>query len=122
MSERFSAVVKEAGYQAVDEQLNMTSLDEAEASMMYFFSGTRESTLPKPGEHVLVTDTGGGTSDIPKYEVGGREGRGVKLAPVVCDEGKYVGSTQVDEQLELRPIVRKVYLQVTRTNNLSLGA
>ncbi|KAI0857525.1 hypothetical protein F4860DRAFT_353276 [Xylaria cubensis] len=110
---RFSAVVKEAGYQAIEEQLSMTSLDEAEASMMYFFSSAREDTLPKPGEHVLMADVGGGTSDISIYEVSGLEGRQPKLVRVVCDEGKYIGSTQVDEQCKnkLRPKVEDICRQ-----------
>ncbi|KAI1739073.1 hypothetical protein F4680DRAFT_156419 [Xylaria scruposa] len=110
---RFSAVVKEAGYEAVSEQSAMTSLDEAEASMIHFISSARESAMPKPGEHVLVADVGGGTSDISIYKVNDLEGRKAKLVPVVCDEGKYIGSTQIDEQFKdkLRPIVEKVYGQ-----------
>ncbi|KAI0189579.1 hypothetical protein EV127DRAFT_496068 [Xylaria flabelliformis] len=76
---RFSAEVKEAGYQAMEEQLSITSLDEAEASMMYFFESAPENTLPEPGEHVLMADVGGGTSDISIYEVSGIEGREPKL-------------------------------------------
>lgn len=108
---RFSAEVRKAGYQAVDEQLSMLSLDEAQASMVHFFSSAREGTLPRPGEHVLVADIGGGTSDISIYEVGSLEGREATLMPVVCDEGRYIGSTQVDEQFrnKLRPIVSSIY-------------
>ncbi|KAI0543649.1 hypothetical protein F4679DRAFT_590269 [Xylaria curta] len=53
---RFSAVVKEAGYQAMDGQVAMTSLDEAKASMMHFIKSAHESALPEPGETFSVAE------------------------------------------------------------------
>ncbi|KAH7276219.1 hypothetical protein B0J15DRAFT_519716 [Fusarium solani] len=111
---RFSSCVKEAGYKMVDDQDTITSLDEAQASMLHFFSSfskqTRQ-TLPKEGEHILVADIGGGTSDMLICKVGEAAGRDVKLVHVVLDEGKDIRSTQIDEAFKkkLRPELMNIY-------------
>ncbi|KAI9157917.1 Heat shock 70 kDa protein 12B [Paramyrothecium foliicola] len=108
---RFSDLIKEAGYQAMEDQDRMTTLDEAQASLMHFlFSGRRNvKSLPKKGGRVLVADIGGGTSDVSMFQVLSTNGLELELSCEDAVEGKDVGSTQVDEMFKdkLREEVKK---------------
>ncbi|RTE81509.1 hypothetical protein BHE90_003950 [Fusarium euwallaceae] len=117
--DRFSSCVEDAGYNMVDDQASMTSLDEAEASMLHFFSSVSGQTgenLPDDGEHILVADIGGGTSDMSIFKVGERLGQDVDLMPVVCDMGEDIGSTQIDDEFKdkLRPELMDIYRERSR--------
>ncbi|KAF5586101.1 actin-like ATPase domain protein [Fusarium subglutinans] len=98
--ERFSTAIEEAGYKKWGDQASLLSLDEAEASMLHYLNSASEYTLPKREDYIMVADIGGGTSDVSINKVVDLTGREAKLLPMVCDEGKYIGSTQIDDQFK----------------------
>ncbi|KAF5639360.1 actin-like ATPase domain protein [Fusarium sp. NRRL 52700] len=98
--ERFSTAIEEAGYKKRGDQASLLSLDEAEASMLHYLNSASEHALPKPGDYIIVADIGGGTSDVSINKVVDLTGREAKLLPMVSDEGKYIGSTQIDDQFK----------------------
>ncbi|KAF5586243.1 actin-like ATPase domain-containing protein [Fusarium pseudocircinatum] len=114
--ERFSTTIEEAGYKKWGDQASLLSLDEVEASTLHYFNGASEHTLPKPDDYILVADIGGGTSDVSINKVVDLTGREAKLLPMVSDEGRYIGSTQIDDQFKdkLRPILLGSYRERLR--------
>ncbi|KAG5824831.1 hypothetical protein H9Q74_005057 [Fusarium xylarioides] len=114
--DRFSTTIEEAGYKKWRDQASLLSLDEVEASTLHYFNGASEHTLPKPDDYILVADIGGGTSDVSINKVVDITGREARLLPMVADEGRYIGSTQIDDQFKdkLRPILMDSYRERLR--------
>ncbi|KAG5790462.1 hypothetical protein H9Q69_010471 [Fusarium xylarioides] len=114
--DRFSATIEEAGYKKWRDQASLLSLDEVEASTLHYFNGASEHTLLKPDDYILVADIGGGTSDVSINKVVDITGREARLLPMVADEGRYIGSTQIDDQFKdkLRPILMDSYRERLR--------
>ncbi|KAK7422975.1 hypothetical protein QQX98_001265 [Neonectria punicea] len=99
---RFKRVIEEAGFGQSDGPSSgphkvEAALDEAHAAMAYYFA---ESKLPNDGDHLMIADIGGGTSDVSIFLVKGYEDMSPKLFSKVASLGSNIGSTKIDEGFE----------------------
>ncbi|RMJ17635.1 hypothetical protein CDV36_002689 [Fusarium kuroshium] len=100
--QRFKKVIQKAGFGRSDgpssgpHEIEVT-LNEAEAAMAYSFA---ESKLPNAGDHLMIADIGGGTSDVSIFQVKGYEDMSPKLFLQAAGQGMNTGSTKIDEGFE----------------------
>ncbi|RSM08393.1 hypothetical protein CDV31_008206 [Fusarium ambrosium] len=100
--QRFKKVIQQAGFGRSDgpssspHEIEVT-LNEAEAAMAYSFA---ESKLPNAGDHLMIADIGGGTSDVSIFQVKGYEDMSPKLFLQAAGQGMNTGSTKIDEGFE----------------------
>ncbi|KAK7418607.1 hypothetical protein QQZ08_011191 [Neonectria magnoliae] len=99
---RFKRVIEEAGFgqsdgPSSDPHKVEAALNEADAAMAYYFA---ESKLPNDGDHLMIADIGGGTSDVSIFLVKGYEGMSPKLFSKVASLCSNIGSTKIDEGYE----------------------
>ncbi|KAM5376884.1 hypothetical protein ACJZ2D_005228 [Fusarium nematophilum] len=114
--QRFRKIIEQVGFGQSDESSSVpheaeATLNEAEAAIAYYFA---ESKLPNAGDHLMIADIGGGTSDVSIFLVKGYEETSPKLFLKAAGQGRNTGSTKIDEGFEA--VLRERLTSIPRPN------
>lgn len=96
-TERFSEIVNSSPFGNENGHwVNASYMNEAQASMTSFAT---EGSRSAPGKVVVITEIGGGTTDMNTYAVVGENGKEVKLEGESKASGRDHGSVHIDTRV-----------------------
>lgn len=108
--------IKNAGFGRQPNHKASISLTEAEAAAVY----AAKQQMMK-GDVFLVCDSGGGTTDLNVLKVSSASRGRTELEPLQVNEGRPIGSTLIDHQIE-KVILERLKLVRTEIANDNLHA
>ncbi|KAJ0116802.1 hypothetical protein J7T55_009953 [Diaporthe amygdali] len=100
ITERFRAVVKEAGFGDQNHHKVMIGLTEPEAAAAFCLSSNDDSHYIQDGHKVLMVDAGGGTTDICLLDKRPSQTGEITIDPLSAPVGEKLGSSRIDRSFE----------------------